>query len=133
MKYRAERATSRIWPEFKVFLQKNLEESKLFVNSIRKKLKRDSQYQLKEVYDWLAQLKHLQSILIEFDLAATPTKSTMVRYFEEGLKPSIKVEMDQDATYLDTYKELITKAVKAEAKASMQPSLYVCETNANCL
>ena len=82
------------WPEFKAFLWKNLGESKSFVNSIWKKLKRDSQYQLEEVYDWASHLEHLQSILIEFDPLAAPTESTMVRYFEEGLKPSIKAEMD---------------------------------------
>ena len=52
------------WTEFKAFLQKNLGESKSFVNSICKKLKRDSQYQLEEVYDWAS---HLNSILIKFD------------------------------------------------------------------
>ena len=57
-------------------------------------LKRDSQYQLEKVYDWASHLEHLQSMLIEFDLAAAHTESTMVRYFEEGPKPSIKAEMD---------------------------------------
>ena len=46
------------WTEFKAFLQKNLRESKSFVNSIWKKLKRDSQYQLEEVYDWTSYLEH---------------------------------------------------------------------------
>ena len=66
---------------------------------------------------------------MEFAPAAVPTESTMVRYFEEGLKPSIKVGMDQDAIYLDNYEELITKAVRAEAKADLQPSFYVWETD----
>ena len=82
------------WVEFKAFLQKNLGESKSFVNSIWKKLKKDSQYQLEEIYDWASHLKHLQSILIEFDPIAAPTEFTMVRYFEEGLKPSIKAKID---------------------------------------
>ena len=63
--------------------------------------------------------------MIEFDPAAAPTELTMVRYFEEGLKPSIKAEMDQDATYLDNYEELVAKAVGAEAKVSLWPSSYV--------
>ena len=33
-------------------------------------------------------------ILMEFDPAVIPTKSTMVKCFEEGLKPSIKAKMD---------------------------------------
>ena len=100
-------------------------ESKSFVDSIWKKLKRDSQYQLEEVYDWASHLKHLQSILIEFDPVAAPTESTMVRYFEEGLKPSIKAEMDQDAFHLDVYEELVAKAVRAKVKAGLRPSSYV--------
>ena len=39
------------WTEFKAFLRKNLGESKSFVDSIWKKLKWDSQYQLEKVYD----------------------------------------------------------------------------------
>ena len=53
----------------------------------------------------------------------------MVRYFEEGLKPSIKAEMDQDASHLDDYEELVAKAVRAEAKAGLRPSSYVRETD----
>ena len=59
--------------------------------------------------------------------------STMVRYFEEGLKPSIKAEMDQDATHLDDYEELVAKAVRAEAKAGLQPSSYIRETDIQVL
>ena len=107
------------WTEFKAFLRKNLGESKFFVDNIWKKLKCNSQYQLEEVYNWASHLEYLQSILMEFDPAATPTESTMVRYFEEGLKPSIKAKMDQDATYLDNYEELVVKAVRAKAKAGL--------------
>ena len=71
--------------------------------------------------------------MIEFDPVATFTKSTMVRYFEEGLKLSIKAEMDQDATHLDDYEELIAKAVRAEAKAGLRPSSYVRETDIQVL
>ena len=70
---------------------------------------------------------------MEFDPAAAPTESTMVRYFEEGLKPSIKAEMDQDATHLDDYEELVAKAVRAEAKAGLQPSSYIRETDIQVL
>ena len=51
----------------------------------------------------------------------------MVRYFEEGLKPSIKAEIDQDTSCLDDYKKLVAKVVGAEAKAGLQPSLYIRE------
>ena len=42
--------------------------------------------------------------MIEFDRAAISTKSMIVRYFEKGLKATIKAEIDQDAIHLDDYK-----------------------------
>ena len=89
----------------------------------------NSQYQLEKVCDWAFDLEHFQSILIEFVPAAAPTESSMVRYFEEDLKPSIKAEMDQDDIHLNNYKELVAKAVRAEAKTSLRPSSYMRETD----
>ena len=66
---------------------------------------------------------------MEFDLAAAPTEFSIIRYFEEGLKSSIKAEIDQDATYLDNYEELVAKAVRAAVKAGLQPSSYVWKTD----
>ena len=43
-RHQGEKLTPITWTEFKAFLQKNLGESKSFVDSIWKKLKRDSQY-----------------------------------------------------------------------------------------
>ena len=121
------------WTEFKAFLQKNIRESKSFVDRIWKKLKRDSQYQLEEVYDWASHLEHLQSILLKFDLVVAPTEVTMVKYFKKGLKPSIKVEIEQDNSQLIDYEELVAKAMKAEAKAGLRPSSYMQEINLSCL
>ena len=70
---------------------------------------------------------------MEFDPATAPTESIIVRYFEEGLKPSIKAEMDQDATHLDNYEELVAKAVRAKAKAGLRPSFYIRETDIQVL
>ena len=128
-----EELTSITWTEFKAFLQKNFGESKSFVDSIWRNLKKDSQYQLEEVYNWASQLKHLVSILLEFDPVVAPTEVTMVRYFEESLKPSIKAEINQDNSQLINYEELVTKPVRAKAKASLRPSFYVWETDLSCL
>ena len=49
----------------------------------------------------------------------------MVRYFEEDLKPSSKAEMDQDASHLDDYKELVAKAVRVETKTGLRPRSYI--------
>ena len=64
-----------------------------------------------------------------FDPTVVSIESTIVRYFEESLKPSIKAEMDQDATHLNNYKKLVAKAVGAKAKAGLQPSFYMQKTH----
>ena len=53
----------------------------------------------------------------------------MVRYFEENLKPSIKAKIDQDATHLNNYEELVAKMVRANVKAGLQPSSYMWEAD----
>ena len=45
----------------------------------------------------------------------------MIRYFWEGLCPSVRVKMEQRGQELDNFKELIEKAVDAEAKAALRP------------
>ena len=70
---------------------------------------------------------------MEFDPATAPMELTMFRYFEKGLKPSITAEMDEVATHLDNYKELVAKAVRAKAKAGLQPSSYMQEVNLQVL
>ena len=121
------------WAKFKDFLWKNLGDSKAFVDSIWKKVKRDSQYQDKSVQDWAAHLEYLQSILIEFDSECAPEEGTMIRYFREGLRPSVRVEMEQRGRELDSFEELVKKAVDAKAKAALRPRSYACETDQYCL
>ena len=53
---------------------------------------------------------------------------TIVKYFEEGLKPSIKAKIDQDAAQLVNYKELIVKMIRAKVKVGLQSSSYIYKT-----
>ena len=43
----------------------------------------------------------------------------MIRYFREGLRPSVRVEIEQRSRKLDSFKELVEKAVDAKAKAAL--------------
>ena len=70
---------------------------------------------------------------MEFDPPAMPTELMIVRYFEKNLKPSIKAEINQDATHLDNYEELVAKAVRTKAKAGLQPSFYLWEIDPQVL
>ena len=121
------------WQEFKDFLRKNFGDSRAFVDSIWSKIKRDSQYQDKSVQDWAAYLKYLQSILIEFDLDYAPEEGTMIWYFREGLWPSVQVKIEQRGWELDSFEEIVEKAVDTKAKAALKPCSYACDTDQYCL
>ena len=58
------KAVLLIWSKFKDFFQKNLRDSRAFVNSIWKKVKCNSKYQDRSVQDWAAYLKYLEFVLI---------------------------------------------------------------------
>ena len=83
-----------MWSEFKTFLQKNIGNSQIFIDSIWSKFKRDSQYQLKKAWDYASYFQHLQLILIDFGTIRAPNKPTMICFYQENLKPSIKVEIE---------------------------------------
>ena len=87
-------ATPITWPKFKNFLWKDLRDSQAFINNIWSKFRRDSQYQLEEARDYISHFQYLQLILVEFDTIGALNKPTMICNFQEGLKPSIKVEME---------------------------------------
>ena len=57
---------------------------------------------IKEMQDLASLLEHLQSILQEFDEEGAPEESDLIRFFREGLKPSIKTQMEQHGRELDS-------------------------------
>ncbi len=93
-KLEAESSVPISWDEFKVFLRKALGDSWAFVDSYWTKIRRDSQYQQEEVLDWAAHLEHLQAVLKEFDPSGAPNETILIRYFREGLRPSIQAQLD---------------------------------------
>lgn len=70
---------------------------------------------MEEIRDWASHLEHLQSILLEFDADGAPEESDQIRFFREGLKPSIKAQMEQRGRESDDGEMMIEKAVEAEA------------------
>ena len=120
------------WIDFKAFLQKNLGDSRAFVDTTWSRVKRDSQFQQKELQDWASHLEHLQSILQEFDEEGAPEESDLIRFFCKGLRPSIKAQIEQRGREHDSWEELVEKAIDAEAKASLQPPSILCEMDQRC-
>ena len=53
----------------------------------------------------------------------------MIWYFWKGLRPSVKVEIEQRGQELDSFKELVEKTVDTETKAAFWPHSYTCKTN----
>ena len=130
-KRRYESAILITWSEFKAFFRKDLGSFQAFIDSIWSKFRRDSQYQLKEARDWASHLQHLQSILSKFDRA--PDKLTMICYFREGLKPFIKVEIEQQDRRAMDLEEMVQRAVNAESKTSLKSSAMVQNSDIRCL
>ncbi len=118
------RLTPMTWDEFKAFLRKSLGESNAFVGYVWSKLRGDAQHQSEEVQDWAAHLKHLQSILLEFDANNALQEDQLVRTFYDSLKPLIKLwiaKIGEDITCDD----LIKAANKAEARAKIQECIHL--------
>ena len=66
--------------------------------------------------DWAAHLEHLQSILLEYELVGAPTKPTMLRYFRKSLKPFVLAEVEHQNLELESFHQMVKKAVDAKAK-----------------
>ena len=85
-----------------------------------------------EVLDWAAHLEHLKVALKEFDLAVTLNKEIMIRYFREGLRPSIRAQLNARGRKLDSWKEAIEKTVDIEANALLQSSSSTRKMDSSC-
>ncbi len=71
-------------------------------------------------------------MLKEFDPSGAPNETTFIRYFREGLRPSIRAQLDHRGQDLDGWEEVVEKAGDAEAKANLQPPFYVRDIDARC-
>ena len=56
----------------------------------------------------------------------------MIRYFQEGLKPSIKIEMEQQDRASTSFEEIVQRVVNAEAKIGLRSSTIVQDSDAHC-
>ena len=77
--------------------------------------------------DWAAHLEHLQTVLKEFDSAATPNDKVLICYFRDRLRSFIRAQTDERGRDLDTWEEAIKKVIDAELKAVCQPQSLMGE------
>ena len=81
--------------------------------------------------DWVAHLKHLQTVLKKFDPAVIPTKEVLICYFCNRLRSSIQAQTDKRGRDLDTWEEAIKKVIATKTKAACQPQSLIKEID-NC-
>ena len=63
---------------------------------------------------------------------AAPNKDTIIRYFREGLWPSIRAQLDVKNRELDSWDEVVDKTVDAKAKVSLQAPSETREMDSWC-
>ena len=56
----------------------------------------------------------------------------MIRYFREGLRLSVRAQLDVQGKDLDSWKEAVKKAVNVEAKALLQSSSSTRNMDSRC-
>ena len=67
-----------------------------------------------------------------FDTDGAPEESDFIWFFWKGLKPLVKAKMEQRRWELDSWEQLIEKAIEAEAKAGLQPSFILRKMDQLC-
>ena len=56
----------------------------------------------------------------------------MIRYFREGLRPSVRAQLDAQGGDLDSWEEAVKKAVNAKAKALLQSFFSTRDMDSRC-
>ena len=56
----------------------------------------------------------------------------MLRYFRKGLKPSILAELEHRDLKLESFDQMVKKAVDAEAKSALRPRSSTKEMDQHC-
>lgn len=82
--------------------------------------------------DWAAHLKHLQSILVEYDPIKALNKHTILKYFKKSLKPFILTKLEYQNLELKSFDQMIEKTIHAEAKPAFWPRSGIWEIDQHC-
>ena len=56
----------------------------------------------------------------------------MLKYFREGLKPSVLAELKHQDLELESFNQMVKKAVDAEAKSALRPRSSTKKMDQNC-
>ena len=106
-------------------MRKSLDEFNAFLGSVWGRMGGNSHYQLEEVQDWAAHLEQLQSIVLEFDADCAPIEGQLGRTFYDGLRPSIKLWIDEVGRERLSWEDIVTTANRVEAKARIHNNQHL--------
>ncbi len=71
-------------------------------------------------------------MLKELYPTGAPNESTLICSFREGLRPSLRAQLDHQERYLDAWEEVMEKPSDVEAKTNLQPPFYVMDIDVRC-
>lgn len=120
------------WTKFTAFFWKNLVNFQAFNNDIWGRVKRDFQYQQKDVQDGVSHLENLKAILIEFDANKALDKFFLICFFRKDYKLYLKAQIKHCEWELDCWDKLVEKAISNEAKVNLQPFSGIHEIDYCC-
>ena len=80
-----------------------------------------------------AHLEQLQLILLLYNLVEAPAKSTILRYFQKDLRPSILAELQNKNHKLENFLQIVKKTVTAKAKANLWSWATIKNMDQHCL
>lgn len=69
---------------------------------------------------------------MKFDSNKVSEKSAMIRYFQEDLKLLVRVEIEKLDWKLNSFDNIVEKAVDVKAKTDFRLCSYTYETNQHC-
>ena len=72
-------------------------------------------------------------ILLAYNPVGAPAKPTMLKYFQEGLRPSILAELQNEDHELENFLQIVKKAVATKAKANLRSRATTKNMNQHCL
>ena len=70
--------------------------------------------------------------MLEYDLVKAPTELIMLKYFRKGLKSSILAELEHQDLKLESFDQMVKKAVDAKSKLALQPRSSIIKIDQNC-
>ena len=83
--------------------------------------------------NWIVHLKHLPTMLKEFDSTTVFKEKILIQYFYNRLRYFLKAQLDERGQKLDTWEETIKKAINAKIKAICQPQSLMRKMDNCCL